>query len=112
MKTFINEGSWTPRLRTGDQVQVISGRDKGKSGKIVRVFPKKGSVVIERLNFVTRHLKPSQKQPSGSITRVEAPVNAGKVLLFCAKCNKGVRVKNIPSKDGRVRRCCHCSSDL
>lgn len=111
MKTY-NEDSWTSRIRTGDQVQVMVGRDKGKSGKVIRVFPKKGSVVVERLNFVTRHMKPSQKQPSGSITRVEAPLAAGKVLLFCAKCSKGVRVRNAKSKEGSVRRCCHCSSDL
>lgn len=77
-------------LRKDDQVQVIAGRDKGKVGKILKVDSKTGKVTVEKVNLVKRHVRPSQKQ-AGGIVEKELALHYSNVLLFCPKCNKGVR---------------------
>ena len=83
----------TPKLtiKKNDQVQVISGRDKGKTGKVLLVDSKKLRVTVEKINMVKRHTKPTQGNPQGGIVEKEIPLHYSKVLLFCTKCNKGVR---------------------
>lgn len=78
-------------LRKNDQVQVIAGREKGKIGKVLRVNGAQGRVTVEKVNVVKRHVKPSQKNPQGGILEKELPLHVSNVLLFCAKCNRGVR---------------------
>jgi large subunit ribosomal protein L24 len=78
-------------LRKNDQVQVIAGREKGKTGKILKVNSKNGRVTIEKVNMVKRHLKPSQQNPQGGIVEKELPLHYSNVLLMCPKCNRGVR---------------------
>jgi len=78
-------------IRTNDQVEVIAGREKGKTGKVVSVDSKSGRVTVEKVNMVKRHVKPSQKNPQGGIVEKELPLNYSNVLLFCPKCNRGVR---------------------
>ncbi len=78
-------------LKKNDQVQVIAGREKGKSGKILTVDVKSLRVTVEKVNLVKRHLKPSQKNPHGGILEKECSIHYSNVLLMCPKCNKGVR---------------------
>ena len=78
-------------LRKNDQVQVIAGREKGKVGKVLRIVVAKGQIVVEGLNLVTRHTK-ATRTSSGGITQKEAPISYSNVLLFCQKCNRGVRL--------------------
>jgi large subunit ribosomal protein L24 len=78
-------------LRKNDQVQVIAGREKGKSGKILKVDAKNGRVTIEKINLVKKHTKPSQQNPQGGIVEKELPLHYSNVLLMCPKCNKGRR---------------------
>jgi large subunit ribosomal protein L24 len=78
-------------LRKNDQVQVISGREKGKTGKILKVDAKNGRVLIEKINLVKKHTKPSQQSPQGGIVEKELPLHYSKVLLLCPKCNCGRR---------------------
>lgn len=75
-------------VKKGDTVLVLSGKDKGKQGKIVEALPKKAKVVIEGVNQVKRHTKPSQANPQGGIITKEAPINASKVMLVCPACKK------------------------
>jgi large subunit ribosomal protein L24 len=77
-------------IRKNDTVQVISGREKGKTGKILNVDTKTGRVTIEKVNLVKKHVKPSQTS-QGGITERELPLHYSNVLLMCAKCNRGVR---------------------
>lgn len=77
-------------LRKGDQVQVIAGRDKGKTGKVLKVDSKAGRVTVEKINVVKKHVKPTQKQ-AGGIVEKEIPLHYSNVLLFCVKCDRGVR---------------------
>ncbi|MBI2712173.1 MAG: 50S ribosomal protein L24 [Bdellovibrio sp.] len=77
-------------LRKNDQVQVIAGREKGKTGKILHVDSKSGRVTVEKTNMVKRHTRPTAKS-AGGIVEQELPIHYSNVLLLCAKCNKGVR---------------------
>lgn len=79
-------------VKTGDMVFVISGKDKGKTGKILKVFPKKGKVVVENVNMVTKHMKPSQINPQGGVVKKPAPMFSSKVMLFDEKAGKPTRV--------------------
>ncbi len=79
-------------VKTGDTVYVISGKDKGKTGKVVKVFPKKGKIVVEGINLVTKNLKPSQTNPQGGVVTKPAALFSSKVMLFDAKAGKPTRV--------------------
>jgi large subunit ribosomal protein L24 len=79
-------------VKTGDTVYVISGKDKGKTGKVLRVFPKKGKVIVEGINMITKHMKPNQINPQGGVVKREAPIFSSKVMLFDEKAGKPTRV--------------------
>jgi large subunit ribosomal protein L24 len=80
------------KLRKGDMVIVNSGREKGKKGKILKILADKEAVLIEKVNLVKRHSRPSQKNPQGGIIEKEAPIHISNVQFLSAKANKGVRV--------------------
>ena len=77
-------------LRKNDQVEVIAGREKGKTGKIAKIDAKTGRVTVEKVNMVKRHTRPTQKN-AGGIVEKELPLHYSNVLLLCPKCNRGVR---------------------
>ena len=95
-------------VKKGDTVVVLSGKDKGKQGKIISAMPSKGMVVVEDVNKVKRHTKPSMKTPQGGILDKEMPLNACKVQLICPACNKATRIghKNVGGKNVRVCKKC------
>ena len=110
-------------IRKDDRVEVISGREKGKSGKVLRVDRNTGKVTIEKINMVKKHVKPSQENPKGGILEKEVPLQYSVVLLFCPKCNRGVRhgqkfVETKAKKDGakvtrtKIRVCKKCGETL
>ena len=97
------------KLKKDDIVQVIAGKEKGKKGKIMALFPDEGRVQIEKLNIFKRHMKADQKNNQGGIVEREGKINVTNVLLVCDKCGKGVRIKRKKLEDGkRVRVCCKC----
>lgn len=99
-------------IRKKDLVQVICGREKGKTGKILRVIEKKGKVLIEKINIVKRHTKMTGKTPAGIVEK-EAPLFASNVLLYCEKCGRGVRTKHKRLESGKkVRVCRKCQDQL
>lgn len=93
-------------VKTGDTVYVISGKDKGKTGKVKKVFPKKGKIVVEGINMVTKHLKPSPANPQGGVVTSEAALFSCKVMLFDEKTGKPTRVghKIVDGKKVRVSK--------
>lgn len=100
-------------VRTGDTVMVISGKSKGKKGKVVSVQPEKSRVIVEDINVVKRHTKPTQKMPQGGIVEKEAPIHSSNVLLYCNKCNKTTRINKKFLEDGKkVRVCKQCGEVL
>lgn len=95
-------------VKKGDTVVVLSGKDKGKQGKITQAMPKKGKVVVEGINKVKRHTKPSVKAPQGGILTKEMPLHACKVMLVCPACNKPTRVGHKEVNGKNVRACKKC----
>ena len=95
-------------VKKGDTVQVLSGKDKGKQGKIITAMPKAGKVIVEGINKVKRHSKPSLKVPQGGIITKEMPLHACKVQLVCPACNKPTRIghKEVNGKNARVCKKC------
>jgi large subunit ribosomal protein L24 len=88
------------KIKKGDSVVVLSGKDKGKTGKVTQVMPKEGKVVVEGMNVATRHRKPSQANPQGGIERREAPLHISKVAVADPKDGKPTRVRFDVKKDG------------
>ena len=100
------------RLKKGDKVKVVAGKEKGKTGKILKVVADKNKVVVEKLNFVKRHQKPDAKG-KGGIVEKEGPINISNVMLLCNKCEMGVRVGHKVLEDGKkVRACTKCHEIL
>ncbi len=99
-------------VKKNDRVAVISGHEKGKTGKIIRILKKSGKVVIEKINRVKKHSKPTQKNPQGGISEIEKPLDVSNVMLFCSKCNKGVGAKHKMVKDKWVRVCKKCGQNV
>ena len=91
------------RIKKGDSVVVLSGKDKGKTGTVARVMPKDGKVVVEGVNIAARHRKPNQTNPQGGIDRFEAPLHVSKVALADPKDGKPTRVR-FETKDGKKVR--------
>jgi large subunit ribosomal protein L24 len=94
------------RVKTGDRVFVISGKDRGKEGKVLRRNPDKDMLVVENVNMVTKHVRPTQKNPKGGIIKQEAPLHACKVMLVCPSCGKPTRVLRRFLDDGKKVRVC------
>ena len=97
-------------VRKGDQVVVISGKDKGKRGRVLRLLTSKGRVVIERINLVKRHTKPTQKNPRGGILEKEAGIDLSNVALWCGKCSTGRRSRQSINGDVKQRVCTKCGT--
>ena len=95
-------------VKKGDTVVVLSGKDKGKQGKIIQAIPKKLQVVVEDVNKVKRHTKPSLKAPQGGIISKEMPLLACKVQLICPACNKPTRIAHKLVDGKNLRVCKHC----
>ncbi|MBR7024503.1 MAG: 50S ribosomal protein L24 [Selenomonadaceae bacterium] len=95
-------------VKKGDTVVVLSGKDKGKQGKIITAMPKAGKVIVEGINKVKRHSKPSLKVPQGGIITKEMPLHVCKVQLVCPACNKPTRIghKEVNGKNSRVCKKC------
>jgi large subunit ribosomal protein L24 len=101
------------QIRKNDSVMVISGREKGKTGKVLRVLPEKDSVVIERVNLVKRHSRPRGPQQPGGIVEKEASIPASNIMMMCDKCNAPVRVGHKTLGDGeKIRICRRCGEAL
>ena len=100
------------KLKKGDNVQVMSGKDKGKKGKITRVYPEDFLIVVEGVNVKKRHRKPTKSGEKGQIIEKQNPIAAAKVRFLCPKCNKAVRVGyNVQGKN-KVRICKKCGAEV
>ena len=99
------------KIRKGDKVVVLSGKDKGKTGEVTRAMPKEMKVVVSGVNIATRHRKPSQVNPQGGLERVEAPMHVSKVAIADPKTGKPTRVR-FETKDGKKVRVAAKSGEL
>jgi large subunit ribosomal protein L24 len=96
-------------IRKNDTVVVTSGKEKGKEGRVLAVYPLKERVLIEKVNVIKRHMKPSRQYTQGGIIEKEASLHLSKVRLICPKCNKPTGIGNLVLQDGKkVRACKKC----
>ena len=94
------------RLRKDDTVMVMTGKERGKTGKVLRVLPERGRILVERINLVKRHMKPRGVQQPGGIQEKEAALHLSNVVPVCPRCNKPTRVGARRLKDGHAQRIC------
>ena len=99
------------KVRKNDTVMVIAGRDRGKTGKVLRVLPVPGRVIVERLNMVKRHTKPRGAASPGGIVEREAPLDISNVMVLCDRCNAPVRIGVKFVADGSKSRICRRCGD-
>ena len=100
-------------VKKDDQVEVLAGKDKGRVGKILRVERKTGKAIVEKVNIIKRHTKPSQSNQQGGIIEKEAYVDMSNLKLICPKCSKTVRVgKQILDDGSKVRVCKKCGESV
>ncbi|MEB3271685.1 MAG: 50S ribosomal protein L24 [Synechococcus sp.] len=92
------------RIKKGDTVQVITGKDKGKTGEVLRILPYENRVVVQGVNLRTRHVKPTQEGESGRIVTEEASIHASNVMLYSTSRNVASRVEIVVDKDGNKKR--------
>ena len=99
-------------IKRDDKVIVLSGKDKGKQGKVMIADPKAGKVVVEGVNVATKHQKAQKQGQEGGIIKVETPIYACKVQLVCPKCGKATRVAHKITGDKKVRVCKKCGAEI
>ena len=100
-------------VRTNDTIVVLSGRDRGKQGKVMSTDPKEGKVLVEGVNVAKRHKKPRKQGQPGGIISKETPIYASKVMRVCPKCNKPTRPAHSINSDGnKVRVCKKCGAEI
>ena len=100
------------KIKKNDTVVVLSGKDKGKKGEVIGVFPKDGKVVVEKINMVSRHTKPRRQGETGGIIQKEAPLYACKVQRVCPKCGQATRPAHKVTAEGKVRVCKKCGAEI
>lgn len=101
------------RIKKGDQVLVITGKDAGKKGKVLKVLPQEKRVIVEGVNRVKKHQKPNRAVPQGGIMRIEAPVDISNVMMVCGKCHKPTRIGvKFLNNNEKVRVCKKCGEVL
>jgi len=99
-------------LKKNDLVMVMAGKEKGKSGRILKVFPRKNRALIEKINFIKRHTRPSGQTKQGGIIEREAPIHVSNVMVICEKCNLPIRVGKKILDDGKKVRVCKKCGEL
>ena len=99
-------------VRKDDKVVVLSGRDKGKEGKVLAAMPKEDKVIVEGVSVASKHVKPKKQGEQGGIIKVETPIYASKVMVVCPKCGKPTRVAHKIEGDKKVRVCKKCGAAL
>ena len=103
----------TSRIRKNDTVMVITGRERGKTGKVLRVLREKNRVVIERLHMVKRHQKPRGQQGQGGVVEKEASIDLSNIMIMCDRCNAPARIGGRRLEDGSsVRVCRRCGEAI
>ncbi len=100
------------KIRKNDTVRVIAGKDKGKSGKIITVFPDKGRALVQGINFIKKHAKRTREDQQGGIIQMESPMSVSNLMVVCQKCNKTTRIGFSTLTDGTKTRICKKCKEL
>ena len=114
LRDRVEQPTTTAGLKKGDQVRVMTGRDRGKTGRVLAVNPSKRTITVEHAGIIKRHTRPNpSKNVKGGIVEKEGPMAISNVLLFCQACNKGTRLGHKMLPDGSKERVCRrCGNTL
>lgn len=99
-------------IKKGDTIYIISGKDRGKSGVIEKVFPKKGKILVQGINMVKKHAKPTKKNPKGGLIDWPLAFDISNAMIICSKCNKTTRTKYKITNGKKTRICVKCNSTV
>ena len=100
------------KIRKGDNVKVLSGNDKGKTGEVLEVIPKTEKIIVKGINVRKKHIKPRKQGEEGGIIPVECAIHVSKVNVVCPKCGKATRIGYETEKDQKVRVCRKCGAKI
>ncbi len=100
------------KIKKGDQVLIISGKDKGKKGNVLKVIPEEEKIVVENVNLLKRHTKPKKAGEKGQIVQKSSPINFSKVKLICPKCGQATRVGYKILDNKKYRICKKCDQEI
>jgi large subunit ribosomal protein L24 len=100
------------RLKANDNVVVVSGSDRGRRGKVLKIGTKPGRIIVEGINKRNKYLKPGAETPKGGKVNLEFPIDISNVMIFCDKCKKGVRIGIQYKDDKKIRICKKCGKNL
>ncbi len=100
------------RIRKNDQIQILTGKDRGKRGKVLRAFPKSGKIIVEGLNLVKRHRRPRKGGEKGQRVEVPAAIPVSNTMIVCPACGKPARVGYKIVADNKVRICKKCEAEI
>lgn len=100
------------RIKRDDMVMVLAGKDKGKTGKVLMVFPKNNRAIVEGINFIKKHTKRQREEQQGGIIQRESPIHISNIGLFCKGCNKPTKVGFSLLKDGTKSRYCKMCNEV
>jgi large subunit ribosomal protein L24 len=100
------------KIKKGDQVLIISGKDKGKKGKVVEAQPKKGKIIVEEINLLKKSVRPKKSGEKGQLVKIASPFPVSRVKIICTKCGKAVRVGYKIEGDKKFRICKKCKQEI
>jgi len=100
------------KIKKGDTVLIITGKDKGKTGKVARALPKEAKILIEGLNLKKKHIRPKQEGKKGQTVEIPAPLSISNVKIICSKCGKAVRIGYKVGSSGKFRVCKKCLQEI
>lgn len=100
------------KIKKGDKVKVVYGKDRGREGKVERIYEKSSKIVIPGINIYKKHIKKNEKMPQGGVVEIPRALNVSKVMLICPKCTKLTRVGYEKVKKRKFRICKHCKSRI
>lgn len=100
------------KLKKGDTVLIISGKDRGRTGKVLKSLPRIGKVVIEGMNIKNKHVKPKRQEEKGQMVKLSAPMDMSNAKFLCPKCGKPTRIGYKVEKDRKYRICKKCKSEV
>ncbi|KJR43195.1 Ribosomal protein L24 [Candidatus Magnetoovum chiemensis] len=93
-------------IKKEDNVLILSGKEKGKKGRVLRIVSEKGKIIIEKINIIKKHMKPNKQNAQGGIIEKEGPINFSKIMLLCPRCGKPTKIANKKLDTGKKVRVC------
>jgi large subunit ribosomal protein L24 len=100
------------KLKKGDTVLIISGKDRGRKGKVLKAFPKEQKVLVESINLKKKHVRPKREGEKGQIVQIPAPIHVSNVKLICSKCGKATRIGYKIAESKKYRMCKKCGAEI